>query len=155
MQAKLHRLKAHNQRMDISAQWDRPASIVEDGGPACFRPQDEDVHMSILNSVFQKVKATAGEEAASDPQMSKDYPGITELMTATPLVGNKRRETSTLTVVCEDGQWKVGLRDRTNQVSLWRAGETLARALHALEAALHEPTVDWRRTGDPKARGRQ
>lgn len=155
LQAKLARLKAHEARMNKYAAWGPPSSDVEEGGPRCFSPVDMEVHMSILASVFKTVKNAAGEVAATDAQMERDFPGITELMTATPLVGKVRRATSTLTVVCEDGQWKVGLRDRDNQVSLWRSGLSLVAALRCLEEGLQAGTVDWRRTGDPKARYRQ
>ena len=111
--------------------------------------------MSILDRAFAKVSKVGADLAAEDAQMARLYPNIVELLTATPLVGKERRVTATLTIVCEDGQWKAGIRDRTHSVSLWRAGETFSDALGSIEEALNAPTIDWKRSGDAYARNRK
>jgi hypothetical protein len=58
----------------------------------------------------------------------------------------KPRQTATMTIVCEDGKWKGGIKERDHAMSLWRAGDTLVGLLEALEKALAEGSADWKKT---------
>lgn len=124
-------------------------------GPQSFNPFDEDVHMGALDIVFSGVRKDNGDYQATDMKMVDLFPTLMELMTHTPLVAGKRRTVSTLTALAEDGVWKLGLRDRDHQVSLWVSGETFEAALTALERNLTSVRVDWRKTPDYSSRNRK
>lgn len=123
--------------------------------PFVFGSVLEDMHMSILAGVFGSVKRGGGDRAAVDTDFEKRCPYLLELLTATPKVNGRSRQTSTMTIVAEDGMWKAGLRDRQELVSLWVSGESLQAALDALETALHADVVQWRRTPEAYSRNRK
>lgn len=63
------------------------------------------------------------------------------------------RQTSTLTIFAEEGQWKVCLSDRETGMVLFRSGETLFATLDALEKACTSGRADWRaKKGDGRMR---
>jgi hypothetical protein len=115
----------------------------------------EDIHMGLLDDVFGNVRKSGGDRAADDPALSKLFPSLAEMMMATPTKDGKRRTVSTVTLVCEDGVWKAGLRDRDHAVSLWVSGDGLQGALGALEKALTERPVAWRKTPEAYNRARK
>lgn len=102
-----------------------------------------DVYMLKL-SELRPGKRAAGKPAAEDKAMEKKFPAITLLMTATADDDGKPREVATMTIVCEDGLWKGGIRDRDSQASLWRSGTSLDALMVNLEAALVSGAADWR-----------
>ena len=102
--------------------------------------------MGVLDDVFAVVPGGVRERTAEDASFSKRCPSLFEMLTASPSVNGRRRMVSTMTVVAEDGVWKAGLRDRDHAVSLWTSGSTLQEALDALERALQERPVAWRKT---------
>ncbi len=102
--------------------------------------------MGSFSKMFGKAVVKNTECAAEDPEMAKRFPNITLLMTA--LIGDdgKPRATATLTVCCEDGVWKGGLKERDYQMSLWRSGNTLEDLLRALETCLEDGSAEWKKT---------
>lgn len=84
--------------------------------------------------------------AAQDPAWAKGIPTVLEYLTQTMWDDGKPREVATLTVVAEGGTWRVCLNDRAGQRSCWVSGDTVHKALEALEAALKEGKAGWRAT---------
>jgi hypothetical protein len=89
-------------------------------------------------------RKVAGTPAAEDAAMGHDFPAIVLLMTATVDDDGKPRQTATLTIVCEDGLWKGGIRDRDANASLWRSGATLKALFESLEAQMQSGQAEWR-----------
>jgi hypothetical protein len=106
------------------------------------------IHMLKLSSLGPG-KATGKGPAAKDPAVEKQYPAIHLLMTATVDDAGKARKTCTLTLCCEGGLWKGGLRDKDEGASCWRSGKTLDGLLRALEDALVSGEADWRVSTPP------
>lgn len=123
--------------------------------PWVFECVHEELHMGVLDDVFGSVKRGEADTAATDDTMSGRFPTLIELMTSTVKVNGRRRQVSTLTILAEDGVFKVGLRDRDNAVSLWVSGDGVLGALEAIERALNERPVAWRKTPEQYSRGRQ
>lgn len=96
-----------------------------------------------LSSLVGKRKAL-GTPAAEDEAMGKDFPAIILLLTATVDDEGKPRQTATLTIVCEDGLFKGGIRDRDANASLWRSGATLRLLFESLEGQLQSGQAEWR-----------
>lgn len=78
------------------------------------------------------------------------YPRLTEFLTATRWEDGSERQTSTLMVLWEDGRWKGCLHDRAEERSGWISSRTWGDLLAALETALVEEDLDWRRRKGPR-----
>jgi hypothetical protein len=94
--------------------------------------------------------ASSARHAATDDDLAKRFPALTEFLTEQVDDDGKPRVTSTLMVSAEDGRWKVCLVDRAQaggkfDYKLWVSGETLFQAFHALDGALQEGNAEWRR----------
>ena len=101
--------------------------------------------MSFLSSAMKVAGATRGEAHASDDTLKKKCPAVAEFLFAgVDDEGNPRRG-ATLTVFCEQGLFKVVLRERERQLDLWGTGPTLWECLHDLDRRLQEPQPEWRR----------
>ena len=113
--------------------------------------------MSKVTDAFGQVGRTADGRAATDEGFAQEYPVLFEMLTSQEVIEGKPRKVCTMTVVCEDGQWKTGLRERDRDVSLWVSGGTYLESLQALEKALNERPVAWRRppATDWRSRNRQ
>lgn len=101
----------------------------------------------------KRVQAEVGV-AAADPVLAEKFPCLWMLLAYTQDDEGKKRQTGVLTVLAEDGQVKVGIRDRDKLVSLWRGSPTLQGALESIERALAGGEADWRKT-DWKSRDRK
>lgn len=102
--------------------------------------------MSRIQEALGGAKKSATDPAAADPQFAATYPTLSDFMISHEVIDGRPRQTSTMIVVCEEGLWKLGLRERDRNVSLWVSGVTMEDAMLALEAALNEPVVAWRRS---------
>jgi hypothetical protein len=102
-----------------------------------------DESMLKLSGLVGKRKVL-GLPAATDEAMGHDFPAIMLLLTATVDDDGKPRQTATLTIVCEDGLFKGGLRDRDANASLWRSGATLKALFTSLESQLQSGAAEWR-----------
>lgn len=112
--------------------------------------------MDVFADAFQGQEPESADRVCIDAKLAESYPVLNEFLTATPMLNGKRRKVATLNVVYEDGRCKVGLRERDRELSLWVSAESLGDALKALEEALNERPVQWRKVnGDYKSRGRQ
>jgi hypothetical protein len=87
-----------------------------------------------------------GLPAAADPAWAKGIPLVLEYLTQTAWEDGKPREVATITIVAEGGSWRVCLNDRAMSRSCWISGETVHKALEALEKALQEDKAGWRAT---------
>jgi len=77
------------------------------------------------------------------------YPALLEWMTLGVLADGPR-QTSTLLLFTEEGQWKACLHDRDGGVQLFRSGETVSEALQSVEDALVSGRADWRERKAPR-----
>lgn len=111
--------------------------------------------MGVFEDVFGVVGKESTDAAAEDSGLEKRFPVLSLMLMGTPMLQGKRRKTATMTVVCEDGQFKLGLRDRDRDVSLWVSAGTLDGAMTTLEEALNARPVAWRRITDDRFRGSQ
>lgn len=89
---------------------------------------------------------TAGE-GWSDTTFASKYPHVTEYLTHTTYDDGSARETSNLSVSCQDGWVGLGLNDKDLKQSTYTRAETLQEALKLLETALKAGTVTWRPWG--------
>lgn len=106
---------------------------------------EEYCHMGIFSDVLGGAKPAAIGRAVDDPDFEKQFPTLHMLMAHTSDDEGKARITCTLTVVCEDGMVKCGINERNHHLSLWTASTTLGGAFAALEEALAERPVKWRK----------
>lgn len=84
----------------------------------------------------------------------KEYPALFEYLTLVVWEDGTARQTSTLLLFFEDGAWKACLNDRENARSAWASGGSPHQAIRALEDALGDDLVEWRRRKDKPSRGR-
>jgi hypothetical protein len=102
--------------------------------------------MGVLSDVFGKSVAPAGTGQLEDADFSANFPVLYALMTFIIDDAGKSRQTCTLTLVCEDGAVKAGLRERNHEMSLWVTCRSLGGVFAALEEALGERPVAWKKT---------
>jgi hypothetical protein len=100
---------------------------------------------SQFDDVFGGVGKVGRTEAAEDVGFQASYPMLHMLMTAMVEGDGKPRQVCTLNIVCEDGQFKAGLRERDRGLSLWTSCQTLGGVFAALEEAINERPPRWRK----------
>lgn len=83
-------------------------------------------------------------QAAADTKFAEKFPTILEYLTDAKWEDGTDREVSSVTVFVEDGYFKLALNDKDLRRSLYVTGETLEKALLALEKGLNGQTADWR-----------
>lgn len=83
-------------------------------------------------------------ERAVDDDMARDYPALYEYLTLDWLEG-AARETATLGVSVDAGQFKARLADRDAGLVTFVSSDTFLGVLEALEGRLAAGTADWRR----------
>lgn len=106
------------------------------------------VHMSV-RALLNQSRVTDSDWAAQDAEFAATHPLACELLTSREKIqGDIRRQVCTTTIVAEDGVWKLGLRERDTQMSLWVSATTMAGCWDALERALSRQPVEWRRSAD-------
>ena len=112
--------------------------------------------MSVFEDAFVGSEPVSEDRVVIDERLQRDFPVLAEFLTATPIIGGKRRRVATVNIVYEDGQCKMGLRERDKDVSLWVSAPSMGEALRALEEALNERPVRWRKVNaDYSSRGRK
>ncbi len=121
---------------EVAAMW----TVLSD-----FEFLERYLHMSIWDDVFGVAGKVDAESVLEDSGFSKQYPVLAAMLTETPTINGRRRKVCTLTIVCEDGQAKGGLKDRDRDLSLWVSCPSIGGLLAALEEALNERPVSWRR----------
>jgi len=84
--------------------------------------------------------------AVDDAKFREEFPVLFMLMSSKIDDDQKPRLTCTMTIVCEDGVVKCGINERNLSLSLWTSSESLGGCFCALEEALGERPVPWRRS---------
>ena len=77
-------------------------------------------------------------------KLSATYPCLLAHLTDPTWDDGEARTVSTLLLFTENGRWKVCLKDRNANASLWASGEALSEAMAAIEACLALGTGEWR-----------
>lgn len=112
----------------------------------------EYMYMSAFEGVFPDKRTEESDTVLDDLQFAERWPILCSLLTATPVIQGKRRRVATMTWVCEDGVAKAGIKDRDHDLSLWVSSTSILGCLEALEEALTERPVRWRRVTDDRYR---
>lgn len=90
-------------------------------------------------------KVTGGVSALTpDPTFQRKFPILWEYLTKTTFDDGTPRDTSSVLVFLDAGTWKLMLRDKTAGLCLWVAAKTPTVVWEALEAALGDPSTEWR-----------
>jgi len=105
--------------------------------------------MNYWRSRQMKRKDTAKMESLSrhaEPgEFRESFPDLLEFMTAARYEGSdERRESPTVTVWCQGGQWRLSLRDRAEGLVLWLSAESLLEVLQLAEAFVMDDSAPWR-----------
>lgn len=129
----------------------------ESGWPISFGHLDARDHAGeSTESLIQRVKLMALErrvaiEEASgqsdmnpEPRAVKEVPNVWEYLTSCRYADGSPRETSSISIFCQDGQIRIMLRDRDSQQCLWATGDGLFVALKLLNDKLGDPRAEWR-----------
>lgn len=84
--------------------------------------------------------------AGSPDDMIERWPVLAEYLTATAYDGEPAgsRQTSTMLVFCQDGTWRVVLRDRQEARCLWVSSLGWSELLDVLENCLNDENAVWR-----------
>jgi hypothetical protein len=96
-----------------------------------------------VQELDRKALAASSKAAASDPELAKEYPALTEYLTLVTL-GKEPRQPSRLSLFTEEGVWKVFLNDPHTARYACVSGKTVKGVLTVLEEALAGGEVDWR-----------
>jgi len=91
----------------------------------------------------KQARAVDARSSYVDQAFAGTYPALFEFMTCTQFDG-KPRQTSTVTLVAEDGLFKAMLNDRENNQSLWVTAERHDEVFLVLESTLQAEPVRWR-----------
>lgn len=108
----------------------------------------------VAQFVKRHVAVAEGEivhERAMDEEFARNYPALAEYITCDWLEG-ERRETSTLGISVDAGQWKARLADRDSGLVTFVSGDGFYAVLDALEGRLARGEADWRRDQFAKAK---
>jgi len=103
--------------------------------------------MGFLEKSLPKKGPAGPSPAAKCPWLAKEMPAVHEYLTRTELEGGELRQTSTLSIFTEGGQFKCCLSERDAEVNLFASGAGLEECLSNLEERLTASTVDWRKKG--------
>lgn len=130
-------------------QWDEVDSAgLHDEKRALFGEEDylqRYMQMATFKDVLNGQTTAKGSPAVDDMQFASQFPVCYMFMALTVDDDGKPRQPATITIVCEQGMVKVGINERNLGLSLWTASATLGGAFGALEEALTERPVRWRK----------
>lgn len=101
-----------------------------------------------FKDVFGGAAKKGGEVAIEDLDFQEKFPVLAMVLTRTVADDGKPRQVCTMTVVCEDGLVKAGLRERDHNLSLWTSSQSLGGVFAALEEALTAKPPMWRKVDD-------
>jgi len=88
---------------------------------------------------------------AADPVLARKYPRLVEHLTSLTYDDGEARQTATMLLFTQDGEWRLCLHDRDAEAHLWASGPSLEKTLANLEERLCEDDPGWRaKRGDGK-----
>jgi hypothetical protein len=90
-----------------------------------------------------------------DEEFSRLFPNLWAMMSETQWDDGSPRVPSTMYWYMEDGAWVLVFNDKDMRLVSFRRGDTFNDVLLALECALREDRVDWRRDKKDAGRGRR
>lgn len=90
-------------------------------------------------------KAVPGSESPVDPVFSKEHPLLFDYLTQVAWEDGSPRLTATLTISTDQGRFVGALKDRALGRIAWMSAESLAGLLAALDDALADDRVEWRK----------
>jgi len=93
--------------------------------------------------------------AFKDDDMEKKFPNLYAMLTDVTWEDGSQRRTSTLLFFVEDGTMKACLNDRDQGLTGWISADSLAGLLDALETALADDRLDWRRSDRTGGKGKK
>jgi len=90
-------------------------------------------------------KAVSGCEVPVDPVMAKELPCLYDYLTQVEWEDRSARLTATLTISTDQGRFVACLKDRAMSRIAWTSAETFQGLLAALDDALADERLEWRR----------
>jgi len=95
------------------------------------------------------------ETALDDADFLKRWPVLNMLLVNLKDDDGKLRLPCTLTIVCEHGMAKAGLRERNEGLNLWVSSGTIMGVFDALEEAVQADPPQWRRMPEKALQGKK
>lgn len=106
-----------------------------------------------LKAALATRASSSGAMQVDDPVLFKDRPALQEFMTLTVDDAGAPREPSCLMIAVRVDGIAVGLKSEEAGGWCWRTGDTLQKALNALEKALVGPEPAFRAAGSGRKPG--
>lgn len=88
--------------------------------------------------------AVGGGSGPDDSKFADKFPALWEYLTLRQHDDGAPRETSTMLVFVEGGQWKCCVNDRDAGMSAFVSASTFEGLMKAVEEALKQGKADWR-----------
>jgi hypothetical protein len=117
------------------------------GSPEYRQCIEKGLGVHVASFIKRHIAMAEGEvcsERAVDEEFARNYPALAEYLTIDWLEG-ERRETATLGISVDAGQWKARLADRDSGLVTFVSGDGFYAVLDALEGRLARGEADWRR----------
>jgi hypothetical protein len=133
--------------------WEQPSwpAACCDWAMSCLEVIDDEeflygvMGMSKFADVFGGAQLTGVDGGFLDQTFLERYPTLHMLLCDVKDDKGLPRQTCTLTIVVESGTVKAGIRERNHGLSLWVTTRELLGVFTALEEALGQRPVDWRK----------
>lgn len=105
--------------------------------------EKELVALKYIRKAADVKKGKAIDFGKKDPEFAKSYPALTEYLTANEHDDGKARQTATLFIFVEAGDWKVCLTDRELGETCWVTASSLKTLLESLEERVQQGEGVW------------
>jgi len=89
-------------------------------------------------------QAKKAKKEKTDPFFAEKYEALHEYLCLTAWEDGSTRQTSTISLFVDNGQWKARLNDREDGLVAFVAADGFIALLEALESGLRDGTLDWR-----------
>lgn len=90
-------------------------------------------------------KIASAKVHASPGDLSKQFPQLSEFMTAAKFEGEQDvRESPTITVWCSGGLWRCSVKDRAEGLVMWLSAETPRELMDIVEGFVFSNDAPWR-----------
>lgn len=107
-----------------------------------FNPLEEE---SMAMQRRDEAEVPPAGRAAHDEVLLGWLPNVHEWLTEKQWHDGKKRETTTLMVVVEDGRWKCWVHDRDSKRSAWVTADAWEALWEVLERKLRDNDLEWRK----------